>query len=403
MDLIFPLLYTLSMRKSSKLRHFITLLALLLALTGFAVSGNAVPPLMTTLSREMGTDISAFGYILSLQFFFFFLAALAGGWAGERFGIKPGILAAAGLLIMTVSLFIAPLLNKFYLFVLWSVPLGFAGGLTETFSTIMITRYDREGSGKILNLSQGFFTFGAVAAPWIISGILDRGISWRTAFFIFGGLLTVITFLFISGTKPFSKGTIDGMGEKPKPREPFRWSKHLILFSGALFFYVAVESAAVAWISAYFEESLGTSAGDAAWRLSIFWGGLLVSRLGMMVLPDRFTLWPAMIIGAAGMGVSFILFAPTSSPEFTTLLTGTAGFCAGPLWPSTVTAASQRFRSSRKTTIVIGAGALGVAAGPFTGSLIIKIAGLKSIFPIFGTAALFLLFLYLTLYLGRHR
>lgn len=380
-----------------------TLLALLLALTGFAVSGNAVPPLMTTLSKEMRTDISAFGYILSLQFSFFFLAALAGGWAGERFGIKPGIFAAAGLTMMTVCLFIVPLLNKFYLFALWSVPLGFAGGLTETFSTIMITRYDREGSGKILNLSQGFFTFGAVAAPWIISGILERGISWRTAFLIFGGILTVITSLFIISTNPFARKRMAGAGEKPAPPEPFQWDKHLLLFSGALFFYVTVESAAVAWISAYFEESLGTSAGNAAWRLSVFWGGLLVSRLGMMIVPDRFTLWPAMIIGAAGMSICFILFAPVSSPIIATILTGTVGFCAGPLWPSTVTAASQHLRSSRKTTIVIGAGALGVAAGPFTGSLIIKTAGLKTIFPVFGTVSVFLLIIYLTLYFRRNR
>ena len=101
----------------------------------------------------------------------------------------------------------------------------------------------------------------------------------------------------------------------------------------------------------------------------------------MVVLPARFTLWPGLIGGAAGMIIGNTLLALSSFPGLATFAVFLYGIAAGPVWPVTVMLSQKVSRSNRFTSGVIGVGALGAALGPLFGSYIIRNIGLQWFFP----------------------
>jgi fucose permease len=65
-------------------RLSVTLFSLFFTLSAFAISANAVPPLISTLASRFGVGASNFGFFITLQFVSFSLASFVGGWVKER-------------------------------------------------------------------------------------------------------------------------------------------------------------------------------------------------------------------------------------------------------------------------------------------------------------------------------
>ncbi|MBE3132205.1 MAG: hypothetical protein IMZ55_01930, partial [Acidobacteria bacterium] len=84
----------------------LTLLSLFITLTAFAVSANAVAPLISTLSGSMGVPASSFGFFIALQFAAFSVASFVGGAFKERLRLSNYHLVSAGLLIISAAFFV---------------------------------------------------------------------------------------------------------------------------------------------------------------------------------------------------------------------------------------------------------------------------------------------------------
>lgn len=358
-------------------------------LTAFALSSNAVPPLITTIARDFGVNFETMGgYFILVQFSVFALASLAGGWAAERFGWSNRSFAATGVIALSLTLMIGAAFPSFPWFLALAVPLGFAGGLVETFSSILICRFGGPSSSKMLNLSQVFFCFGALFAPSFAGGILAFGISWRIALVGLGGLALLIGLFFIRMTRNLKEPVIElpPVDQAASPttldRIPIKRDPMFYLMAAALFLYVVVEGSIVVWIPSYFEKHLHVPADSAAWRLSVFWLGIVCGRSLMLILHGPWTLWPAALIGAAGMLVGDAILVTRWSVPASTLIVFLVGLAGGPLWPVIVTLSQHLRNSPRFTSGVIGAGALGAGLGPFFSSYVIKWFGMRAYFPV---------------------
>jgi len=227
----------------------IGLMATLFTLTAFALSSNAIPPLVTTIAEEFNVSFATFGgFVFFLQFFVFMLASLVGGWAVERFGWSNRSLAVTGVLTLGVFLMAGAVFPDFKWFLALAVPLGFSGGLVETFSSIFLCRFSGSGSSKMMNLSQVFFCFGALFSPFLVSQILRLGIPWRLAFVILGSIALIIGIAFTVLTRTLTEPPIEPMNN-PGPakgsisnEKTAVWSdKLLFMMSAALFLYVVIE------------------------------------------------------------------------------------------------------------------------------------------------------------------
>jgi FHS family glucose/mannose:H+ symporter-like MFS transporter len=371
------------------------LIATFTTLTAFAFSSNAIPPLVTTIAGEFGVRYETFGgYIVMLQFTFFAVASLTGGWAAGRFNLSNRSLIIFGIMLLGVLLMVGAAFPSFTWFIFWAVPLGFCGGLVETFSSIMVCKFGGPQSSKMNNLAQVFFCFGAIIAPAIVAGLLRMAFSWRSAFITLGILIFIFGIWFILQTRnlqepaweiepsPSSREPADTRG--PVTHPPLRSDPLLYYLSGALFLYVTIEGSIVVWVATYFEKYLHVQVDSAAWRLSAYWTGMLLGRTLMLFLKGKWTLWPALFCSAAGMLAGTALLSLTWPPAVATGLVFLTGFLSGPLWPVIVMMSQKLRNSTHFTACVIAAGALGAGFGPFFSSYVIKfpLLGLKAFFPV---------------------
>ncbi|MFH1615597.1 MAG: MFS transporter [Planctomycetota bacterium] len=357
---------------------------ILLALTAFAVTSAAIPPLATTISAELKIAYESFGYIYMTYFLSFALGGLAGGRLVTHFGFHKRFLVLTGLIGTGIIFLCLAALRNFAGFIVLAVPFGILGGWVETFASIMISEYDRPKSSRFINLSQAFYCIGAIAAPQIAAVLLSFGFSWRIAMLIFALGVLSVGILF----KLHNRRGITGCAtDIPACTEITLTSSTVmltdpffILLAFALFMYVSIEFSAACWIAPYFEKHLALSPASAACRVALFWTGVIAARLVVFFLLERFTLWPVKIVAAASMIVINFLLFMAATPLLATVLVILSGIAHGPLWPVTVAIAQNQRNCPKFTAAVVAAGALGAALGPLASSYVIKFLGNEKLF-----------------------
>ncbi|HBG78722.1 MAG TPA: hypothetical protein DDW84_07785 [Phycisphaerales bacterium] len=367
------------------------ILGTVLTLTAYALSYCIVPPLMTTIASEIGANYNNFGYIIMLQFLGFFVAGIVGGWLCEHLHFKARSLIAAGILMVSITLLASFLLKNLSSFIIWAVIMGLGGGLVETFGVVMISSYEKPHSSKLLNLSQVFFCIGAIAAPQIISMLLYLKVRWQIIFVIFGVLIFLIMFVFLLLTRNAKQASPAAMRPEHNSTTPLLKDKLFFLLAATLFTYVTVETLLACWIAVYFEKRLSCSVYTSALIISLFWFGLILGRLSIIVIPRRFTLWPVLLIGAIIICLASLLGSFTAWPVFVAVLVFLVGIGSGPFWPTTAAICHVARNRPQFTSSVIAISAIGVIAGSGFGALIFKYMDLKWFFPLIAFGAFILL------------
>lgn len=373
----------------------LTLFSLILTLAAFAMSVNALPPVLTSVAADFRVQADSFGYLFSLQFFVFMIASFTGGTVIEKTGIKPGLLVVLGLTGLSISFFIAPLISGFRGLVFWFLFLGFCGGLVETFSSVLTAAYDRPGSGRMLNLSQVFYCIGAIAAPQIVALLFGKQMSWKVIFIFFGFFEIFITAFFIvfsiDDIKGHSSVSEKGIPDQKEREKISMFKSPLFLLLGfSIFFYVLIESFLVFWLPSYFEKFYFLTPARAAWRLSFFWYGLVAGRIIMIFIPERYSLWRILLVSSTGMLVCSFLLSFPWNPITVILMIIMIGFFAGPVWSAFVAIGRNTNRSAMFISGVIGAGSLGASIGPLVSSFVIRTGGFGLFFPVLFSGILIL-------------
>ncbi len=365
-----------------------TLLALFVTITAFAVSANAVAPLISTLAGRLGIPASAFGLFIALQYVAFAAASFLGGFLKARLRWTNYHLMAVGLGLITLALLLAPaVLRSTVAVIAWIIPLGLAGGAVETFASVEISALSPHGGSKNLNVSQAFYSIGAFAAPQIVFLALGAGLGWEGTFIVFGAFALGIGLFFVL----HSRGKFRPGGREAGPHAAATATGRRGGVFGSLlvlmFVYVILESLTAAWLSYVFEITYRLTARDAALALATFWVAVTLGRFAVVLLPDRWTLWPALLACSAALLVLAVFlsaFGPLAARFALVFLLGVA---AGPMWPVIVMTTAVSCRSERLTAAVIGAGALGSAVGPSLGSLLLRFGLAPRYFLVMAAAA----------------
>ena len=330
-------------------------------------------PLISTLSGSLGVPASRFGFFITLQFVAFALASFVGGGIKARLRLSNSPLVSAGLLIISAAFFVGAVsLRSTAALIVWVIPLGLAGGAVETFSSIQISRLSRAGSSKNLCLSQVFYSIGAFAAPQVVYVIFGAGLDWKSAFVIFGLFTTAVCAIFL--VYNLRRGNLAKREAVPAPSLPAVRSRGSI-FSLLMFLMLAtviLESLSAAWLSYIFELRYALTARDASLVLVLFWAGMMVGRVSIVLLPTRWTLWPTLVASAAAIVVAAASLATVHSLRAQYVSVALLGVFLGPMWPVIVMTSSSTFQSEKLTSVIIGIGAVGFASGPLLGSVILR-------------------------------
>lgn len=366
---------------------------ILLALTAFAASSCAIPPLITTIADDLKVEYAHFGYLIMLQFFSFFVAVNIGGWLCERCGMNCHVLILLGLLMVAVSFGACSTVTSLRWFITWMVPIGFGGGLVEAFSSVLITQKEKPDSSKLMNFSQVFFCVGAISAPQVVAMMLYLHLSWRTIFHVFGLFIFCMAGLFFLFTRHEFKERDHCEHDAHDISTPLLKDALFIFLAIILFVYVTFESTMACWIAVYFEKKLSCLPHTSAMQAGIFWAGLICGRGAIIFIPHRYTLWPAMLVGTVIMFIASICASLTFSPSLVTVWVFLSGLGAGPLWPTTVAICKVVRNRPKFTSAVIGIGAMGVVLGSGLGSVLVKYFDAVLFFPVQALGFLVLLVL----------
>jgi fucose permease len=357
-------------------------ISLFLALSAFSISANAVPPLISTMVETTGIRAPNFGFFIFIQYVAFSLIAFTGSSIKNKLRLSNYFVVAIGLIAITISLILGGVLLHSYLALLiWVIPLGLSGAAVEVFASIELSNLSDFNSSKNLCLSQVFYSLGAFAAPQIVYFCFDFGMEWESIFFIFSLVSVLVLFFFLvinqhrlrfeSVSNKFQSNTKAVILKTVNSRRLF------LIFLLIMMSYVIIESLSAAWLAYSFEQEFQLNTKNAALVLAAFWGGMVLSRFLIVMLPARLTLWPTLLVSSVLLLLATVIILPAPGYTASFIAVIVMGISAGPIWPVVVMLSASIFRSEKKTASVIGMGALGFAMGPLVGAFIINTGSIQ--------------------------
>lgn len=291
---------------------------------GFGLTGAGtvmLGVLLPSLSQKWGLRDDTAGFLFFLQFL--------GSSAGALLAGTNRIRSLAGgyclLVLMACALAFAGPRMAFPIFLFFGMGLGIA--MTST-SLLFSDRYGHDRAAVLERLNFGW-SAGATAAPLLFLPFL-RSTSLRPLFFTFQGLFLLLLIWVIFRERHEERSA------EPEPSH-LREAVHagsiapLVVLAMCA---VGVESSLSGWLTTYSHRADQAGIGGAAMATSVFWGGIMLSRLAfstrLLAMIGRrgvlyITLW--------GAAASVALLVCAHNPALIRIAAAMAGLCVGPLYP----------------------------------------------------------------------
>ena len=330
----------------------------------FLAAGVSITPVsINAIGRTHGIDPKLLGSrFFFVEFAAFFVAGIVGGYLADRLGKR--LLLRLGFLLLCVGFVLVAWWPAAGWAVLGIGAAGAGGGLTESLGSALLADIHVERRQVYLNLSQAFFSTGAVVGPFAAGMIIQRGLGWRFSYVAVAVLFAVVLAWF----------TVERMPDPPKKetmapplpsgallRNPILWATCV-----GIFLYVAGESAVSCWAPQYFIERWGFGVRGAGLMLSLFWCGMIPSRLLGGALYKRVRDID-LVIGTLAFGsiVNAVVFS-TNIRAVAICCMPLLGFVWGATWPTIAAYAGRRIPERTGTVfgMVVSSGALGIVAVP---------------------------------------
>ena len=228
------------------------------------------------------------------------------------------------------------------------VLVGVGIGALETLVNVTVSERRGSSSAKPLLFVHSAATLGAMLTPFAIA--LARP-DWTTTFHITGGAaLLVVAVAFAKHPNPMPLTSAGRMRPQIGPLLPF-------LVMG--FAYVGVEATLTLFAVPYASGALSLTEARGRDAIGFFWSGLLVGRIGLMLVPRP--IGPGFLVAAGLAGAAILLGGIGARLHQVELVFAAAGLAMGFVFPVMIALTSDRFPDSRGTAtgLVAGAAALG--------------------------------------------
>lgn len=252
----------------------------------------------------------------------------------------------------------------FFIFLIGSFVIGMAATVLQVVLNLYLavcqigntTALQRQMIGGTSN------SIGMAIAPLVISYLIFHGTPLHdisTKQFIVPLIILIILMLIVAIyvnriQMPYLGSTQQAPGEK---LEKSIWSfRHLKLGVWGIFFYVGIEVAVGANVNMYASELGGSFAANATHMAALYWGLLLLGRLGGSFI-KRVSSEKQLVIASIGAVVLLILAMVAANPW---ILTG-IGFFHSIMWPAIFTLATDKL--GKYTTKASGMLTMGVVGG----------------------------------------
>lgn len=341
---------------------------------GFEAGGFQLA--LLRIAGVFALDSAAMGRLAAVQYLAIVLTPLAVGGLADRIGKKKT--TAGFCLVFVAGCVLAAISPNILCFAAGVFVTGAGYSICESSVSAALADTGGEKARRALNLTQCFFSLGAVFGPMVCGFLMDHlQMGWRAVFLIAAGAYAAL-YPFVCRTRfpaaPERKAAA-------KTTETKLWT---VVFGGlliAIICYIGLENGIAYFLDSYCVQVLEIPALSAP-ALSFFWLMMAVSRFAAGILPRLGTMLLLICFGGAALALAALTCSESGTLAF--VCSGLLGMLAGPVWPTLIALASQEFpgRSGEATNIMVaGCG----ASGAFTPMLLGGVMGL------WGGRAVFLL------------
>ena len=367
---------------------------LVISLTGFAISVNTLPALVTWFSARLGVPVASFGIVFLLQFASYTLCSITLGKLHSSRKLPLLALVIGSIALSSLLLFWIGSVTSFSMLIVIMILVGGAGGLIESIGTTLIT--SSSGSNRMLYTSQFFYCVGAFLAPLGVGLLLHLNISVPVIGYIVGlfslliGVVVALLVFLPWGSKEEIEveERVEESVEVVARIDEGGGNSTLIAF-GFLFLtmvsYVILESSVANWFAVYVQNVLAQPSSKASFTLSLYWMGMGLSRLFFLIVPIRRHA-KTLLIHVAMMFIALIvLLLPIINGGGVAVFVAIflLGVGCGPIWPLLIEYCSLVFAREHLLMYLVGAGSIGALSGPVISSALFSVLGLNRMMIIF--------------------
>ncbi|MGZ3660780.1 MAG: MFS transporter, partial [Bdellovibrionota bacterium] len=220
--------------------------------------------LSPAIKRDLHLSDTAVGFLTTAFMFSYFLIAPVFGWLGDR---KPRLrLMSLGVGLWSVATAVSGLGTSAFHLLTARLFVGVGEAAYGSISpSVLRDLFPKEKSGKIFAIFYMAIPVGS-ALGFLLGGALEKGVGWRSAFFVAGvpGLLLALGLLLLTEPK---RGAFDeDTGEEHLPiaevARTLRRNTTFVLTTLGYCAYTFVVGGVAVWIPHYIERYLGVPAAD---------------------------------------------------------------------------------------------------------------------------------------------
>jgi len=307
---------------------------------------GAVLPLVFT---RIGFDLAGAGNLFLAMNGCMLLTMLALGPLMDRFGKKPPMVA--GPVLVAAALAIIARASGYPELLLAVCLLGVGGGALNGATNTLIAdlHSDPHRKNAALNLLGIFFGFGAIFLPFTIGSLLGT-LGLEPILYAAGALVLVATLLSAVLAFPPPRHR-----ERVPLAEIWRFARNpvVLAFAFLLFFESGNEFTVGGYASTFLTREVGMSIGAASLMLALYWGAVIVARVGMSRLllrvPGPTVVLASALTAAAGVMVLLTAHGPWQAGCALTLI----GLGLASIFPTTLGLAGARFEEYSGTVFGI--------------------------------------------------
>jgi len=318
-----------------------------------AVNTQVFPSVLTRIG---GNSVQQ-GLLLSSFFLLFPFSSVLAGLAADRIGKR--VVLIVGAVFLAIPFGITAAVDRLFVRILAVLLFGLGMGTVEGQVSAFLTDIHPGRERSIVNLSQVFFSIGAAGGPFLISlayrinpGLALSELLWAVTFIT----VTVMFGFFFLKEESSIEAALDTGGFKKVLHD--KEGRLLLL---AMFFYVAAEMGTAGWLAKYSEVHLGLSLSISPLSITIFWGGLGLSRalVGFFFkeVRDTHILTAALLLTLAAQMAAFLINMKVASMIFFFFI----GVGMGSVWPTLVAIIGARYRESSGSAVGLILAAGGIA------------------------------------------
>lgn len=246
-----------------------------LGMLAFGIVLTTLGAVLPSIIERFGLDKPQAGALFLFMTLGIVAASLVFGPMVDRYGYKEILLAATALILAGLEgIAFAPTLGLLRVAI---VMIGFGGGIVNGGTNALVADISSGERGANLNLLGVFFGVGAVGVPFVLATLTGR---FSESALIAGvGALVVVPFAVIAASR------------FPTPKQPQGFpiaaaggllrDPLLLLMGVMLFLESGIELTVGGWISTFVKEVLDVEAGKALILLSLYWLGMMLTRIAL--------------------------------------------------------------------------------------------------------------------------